>query len=127
MTKGTGSAHLARARRFHRSAKLMYEMGDFGSVASISYLSMLHCANAFLSRKGIRPSTHGGLHMMFREHLVKTGEVDVAFARALEEGYRLGSRGELDLANPVGKEEAAMAIETAERFIAITMEKTSLD
>jgi len=108
-----------RARRFLRSAELLLEDGDYGSVASRCYYAMFLCVEAMLDAKGVHPHTHKGMMALFGQNFIKTGEVPGVHAKALRSIYDLRQRGDYATGVPVERIDAEVALDKARGFLAM--------
>ena len=113
---------MAKASRALASAKLLLDSGDVDGACNRAYYAMFDAARAaLLSIQTPVPTevarTHSGLITAFSLHLVKTGLVAVEHGRSLNkvEDLRLIADYKGD---PVTLENAAWALEQAEKFLA---------
>lgn len=113
---------MAKASRALASAKLLLDSGDVDGACNRAYYAMFDAARAaLLSIQAPVPTevarTHSGLITAFSLHLVKTGLVAVEHGRSLNkvEDLRLIADYKGD---PVTLENAAWALEQAEKFLA---------
>ena len=113
---------MAKASRALASAKLLLDSGDVDGACNRAYYAMFDAARAaLLSIQAPVPTevarTHSGLITAFSLHLVKTGLVAVEHGRSLNkvEDLRLIADYKGD---PLTLENAAWALEQAEKFLA---------
>ena len=113
---------MAKANRALASAKLLLDSGDVDGACNRAYYAMFDAARAaLLFVQAPVPTelarTHSGLITAFSLHLVKTGLVAVDHGRSLNkvEDLRLIADYKGD---PVTLENAAWALEQAEKFLA---------
>jgi uncharacterized protein (UPF0332 family) len=111
---------IAKARRFTRSAELLLEDGDYGSVASRCYYAMFLASEAMLSAKGVRTHTHKGMMSLFWSHFVKNGEVAEVHLKALRSVYDLRQRGDYATGVPVDRTDAEVALDKARGFLTMS-------
>ncbi len=114
---------MAKANRALASAKLLLDSGDVDGACNRAYYAMFDAARAaLLFVQAPVPTelarTHSGLITAFSLHLVKTGLVAVDHGRSLNkvEDLRLIADYKGD---PVTLENAAWALEQAEKFLAV--------
>lgn len=114
---------MAKANRALASAKLLLDSGDVDGACNRAYYAMFDAARAaLLFVQAPVPTelarTHSGLITAFSMHLVKTGLVAVDHGRSLNkvEDLRLIADYKGD---PVTLENAAWALEQAEKFLAV--------
>ncbi len=79
---------MAKASRAAASAQLLLDAGDVDGACNRAYYAMFDAARASLIAASApveleQLRTHGGLIGAFSLHLVKTGQVDVEWGRAL--------------------------------------------
>lgn len=110
-----------KAIRAVSSAQLLLDSGDADGACNRAYYAMFDAARAALlaSDAPVVPEvvkTHSGLISAFSLHLVKTGQVPVELGKALNkvEDLRLIADYKGD---PVELEDAAWAVQQAERFV----------
>ena len=114
---------MAKANRALASAKLLLDGGDVDGACNRAYYAMFDAARAaLLFVQAPVPTelarTHSGLITAFSLHLVKAGLVAVDHGRSLNkvEDLRLIADYKGD---PVTLENAAWALEQAEKFLAV--------
>ena len=104
---------LARAR-----AILAIDLGEEAGRAA--YLGAFHAAQALIFERTNRAAkTHRGVHGQFLRLVVDEPRIDPALRRFLAQGYKLKAIADYETGPDavVPLEEAAAAIETADRFI----------
>lgn len=116
---------MAKASRALASAKLLLDSGDVDGACNRAYYAMFDAARgALLTVNAPVPSeiarTHSGLITAFSLHLVKPGRIAVEDGRALNkmEDLRLIADYKGD---PVTLNNAAWALEQAEKFLAAVL------
>jgi uncharacterized protein (UPF0332 family) len=116
---------MAKAGRALASAKLLLDSGDVDGACNRAYYAMFDAARgALLTVNAPVPSevarTHSGLITAFSLHLVKPGLIAVEHGRALNkvEDLRLIADYKGD---PVTLDNAAWALEQAEKFLAAVL------
>lgn len=116
---------MAKASRALASAKLLLDSGDVDGACNRAYYAMFDAARgALLTVNAPVPSeiarTHSGLITAFSLHLVKPGRIAVEHGRALNkmEDLRLIADYKGD---PVTLNNAAWALEQAEKFLAAVL------
>lgn len=87
-------ALLHKARRSVESARMSVKHGDYDFGASRAYYAMFYVAEALLLGKGLRFSSHSGVHAGFGEHFAKTGLIDTRFHRYLLDAADLRTQGD---------------------------------
>lgn len=76
-----------KAKRFLRTAKTAFELGDFDSCVSRCYYAMFFVAEAALLTKGLSASSHKGVLSMFSQYFVRTGVFPREMGRLLNDAY----------------------------------------
>jgi uncharacterized protein (UPF0332 family) len=112
--------YLDKARRSLTQARaiLGIELGDDAGRAA--YLAAFHVAQALIfERTGRVAKTHRGVHGQFLKLVADEPGVDVDLRRFLSDGYKLKAVADYEVGPDavVPLEDAAVAIETAGRFI----------
>jgi uncharacterized protein (UPF0332 family) len=118
-------AYLDKARQSlaHARAILDIELGD--DAGRGAYLAALHAAQALIfERTGHVARTHRGVHGQFLRLVVGEPRIDDELRRFLSEGYKLKATADYDVGPDafVPLQEAAVAIETAARFVVTVAE-----
>ncbi len=108
---------ISKAKRFLRSAELLFDDGDYDSVASRCYYSMFLATEAMLHAKGLRSHTHKGSMGLFGQHLVRPGDVDAVHGKALRTAFDLRQRGDYAIGAPVDKNDARVLLDQTRAFI----------
>ena len=112
--------YLDKARRSfaHARAIIAIELGEDAGRAA--YLGAFHAAQAFIfERTNKVAKTHRGVHGQFLKLVKDEPRIDVELRRFLSEGYKMKAIADYETGPDavVPLEQAAMAIETASRFI----------
>jgi uncharacterized protein (UPF0332 family) len=76
-----------KAKRFLRTAKTAFELGDFDSCVSRCYYAMFFVVEAALLTKGLSASSHKGVLSMFSQYFVRTGVFPREMGRLLNDAY----------------------------------------
>lgn len=90
----TPERYLSKAERALSSARLLRQDGDIEGACNRAYYAMFDAAHAalLLHQPGMNPAetrTHSGLIGAFGKHLVKTGRVQAALGRMLNQVERI--------------------------------------
>lgn len=107
---------MAAAREALRGAQLALPEAP-ARAASSAYYAMLYAARAALSEEDRHARTHRGTWHLFREEFVLPGRFDEALLEAAQEAQELREEGDY-AAKPPSSEDAAEAVDHAERFVA---------
>ncbi|MDQ3895465.1 MAG: HEPN domain-containing protein [Actinomycetota bacterium] len=98
------------------AARTTLAAGLGAPAVSDAYYSMLYAARAALSEEDRNARTHRGTWSLFRELFVEGGSLDASLASDAERVRELREAADYDAAT-VSRDEAAAAVEQAERFI----------
>jgi uncharacterized protein (UPF0332 family) len=98
------------------AARTTLAAGLGAPAVSDAYYSMLYTARAALSEEDRNARTHRGTWSLFRELFVEGGSLDASLASDAERVRELREAADYDAAT-VSRDEAAAAVEQAERFI----------
>jgi uncharacterized protein (UPF0332 family) len=108
---------LKRADEALRGARiLLKEHEHYGSV-SRAYYCVFHAAEAMLYSKGIRTKTHGGLRLLFGEHIIKPGIMGKEFADILRDAFNARQLCDYEVYAEISPEEVTGLISKAEHFL----------
>ena len=108
---------LEKGRRHLRAARILYKNSLYGDSLSRSYYVVFSAAMAILTLLGHRAGTHSGLKELFGLHVVRSGLMDKEFGKVLRRLYELRQEGDYEALTFYDEEEAARALEDAERFL----------
>jgi uncharacterized protein (UPF0332 family) len=103
------------------SARLVCEHGFFARAVSNGYYAMLYAARAALSEEDRYAKTHSGTWNLFRETFVEPGRFDAQLLAAASAQQKPREDADYE-AERFSREQAAEAVELAERFIAAVTE-----
>ncbi len=88
------------------------------AAANRAYYAMFHVVLAALDTVGVRrPKTHRGAINLFSQHYVRTGKMDRAFAKDLQDAYDLRQQSDYEVFAVVGEEPVKEIIDRAGAFI----------
>lgn len=73
--------YLKRAHYDLEAAQSNLGQGFYGVAVNRSYYAMFYAASALLASEGLARSKHSGVISAFGEHFVKTGLIQVEYAR----------------------------------------------
>ena len=91
--------------------------GDYDFAASRAYYAMFYVAEVLLLSKGLRFSSHSGVHAGFGEHFAKTGLIDTRFHRYLLDAGDIRTKGDYRIDFDISEVEAAEQIARAEELL----------
>lgn len=115
---GVPPVYIDYARRALRTARLVFDDGDWISAINRAYYAIFYAANALLEREGLQRSKHSGVLNLFHERFIKTGVIEAEYARLYGQAFEARNEGDYELVSPPGREDARRAIANAERFLA---------
>jgi uncharacterized protein (UPF0332 family) len=78
---------------------------------------MFYAASALLASKGIARSKHSGVHSAFGEHFVKTGLIEVEYAKMLANAFDSRIDSDYDVLYKTEQALAEEVLEDARRFV----------
>jgi len=109
---------LVMAQESLAAARYLRSGGYAGCAASRAYYAMFYAAQALLAGKGMRFSKHSAVTAAFGRDFAKPGKVPRELHRFFLDVQDLRFAGDYDYRGVVTPEDAAQAIEYAERFVA---------
>ena len=115
--KKVTEAHLRKAKKKLEAAKKLFQDGFYEDAVSRAYYAMYHAARACLALKGSSPKTHAGVISEFGRLFVATGEVDIAFGKALSIAKEDREDSDYEVLTEISNEEAEKVLNEAEVFI----------
>jgi len=113
----TESDHLEKAARRLRVAKRLQAEGEYEDAVSRAYYAMYHAAMASFATVDIFPRTHTGTITEFGRRFVLSGILPRELGRSLAELKAARETYEYDPTTSLGREEAEILIDEAERFV----------
>jgi len=108
---------LERSERSIRVAHLLFEGELYGEATSRAYYAMFYAVKAILLSKQIEVSKHSGVISNFGHHFVKPGLIDDKYGKMLGEAFKYRRIADYEVSVEISKEEAALHIENAEKFL----------
>jgi len=112
-----GHLQLARADKALVAAKLLYEAGLADDAVSRAYYAMFHGASALLESKRIDVSSHRGVMSAVGQEWVRTGRMDRALIRKLQDAFRRRQDADYAALSDLDEEDARELIAWAEEFL----------
>lgn len=109
--------YLNRARQDLHATQINLEQGLYDVAVSRAYYAMFYAATALLASQGISRSKHSGVRAAFGEYFVKTGLIELEYAKML--GYAFDSRLDSDYNVHLAAEQslAEEVFHDAQRFV----------
>ncbi|WP_048095495.1 HEPN domain-containing protein [Geoglobus ahangari] len=99
------------------TSKILLESGKYNAAISQAYYSMYYAAKALLSVKNLNPKTHRGVVVTLGLEFVNKGYLEEIYGAALAKAFRRREQADYDLYYRASEEEAALAIDDAEKFL----------
>jgi uncharacterized protein (UPF0332 family) len=110
---------LEKARRAIHAAETLLQHDDVDFAAGRAFYAMFYTALALLSRKGLRPRKHGGVHALFAQEYIKTGLMDAKFHRFLLDAFDRRLQADYGFNAVLDLDEVTRMIEQAREFIEV--------
>ena len=99
------------------AARHLLKEGFYDDAVSRAYYSMYFATSALFLARNIQVKTHRGLIARFGQEFVEKGLIERHFGRILRIAEELRSEADYSITREISEEEAAMAVEDAERFL----------
>ena len=106
-----------RAKKSLESAKMLFDNKAYEDSISRSYYSVLHASKAALILDGVVVTSHSAVRRLFGKHMVKTGKLDVRYAKILSAEQDMRFRADYDAMYIADREDAKEFIDDAEDFL----------
>jgi uncharacterized protein len=110
-------AEWQRAGQALRAAEVLTDAGYPADALSRAYYATLHAAKAALSVHNVATASHAAVRRMFGLHLIRTGEIERAWASHLGEILDDRLAADYDVEMEFTSEEAAQACQRARAFL----------
>jgi uncharacterized protein (UPF0332 family) len=108
---------IERAKRYLKSAEILFEEGDYESSVSRTYYAMFYSAQAMLLTKNLSFSSHKGVISAFGEHFVKTGIFQKEMGRELNKAFEKRQIGDYEYTFVITKMEAGEVLKNGKKFV----------
>ena len=108
---------LKRADEALRGARILLKERELYGSVSRAYYCVFHAAEALLYSKGIRTKTHGGLRLLFGEHIIRPGIMDKEYADILRDTFSARQLSDYEVYAEIGPVEVKELISKAEHFL----------
>jgi uncharacterized protein len=89
----------------------------YGSAVNRAYYAIFYAATACLVSRGLARSKHSGVIAAFREHLVKTGDIEVEYSRSYERVMDDRHVSDYDVEAIIEPGRATTDVEDARQFV----------
>jgi len=100
-----------------RSAKILFDNGEYNDAISRAYYSMHYSARALLSLKNIYPRTHKGIIAQFGLEFVKEGTIEDYYIKSMSTARENREMADYGIGYKFTAEEAENIIENANKFL----------
>jgi uncharacterized protein len=100
-------------------AGLMVGNDFYSSACNRSYYAVFYAVSALLAAKKMAFGKHSAVLAAFRQHFVKTGEIDVRWSRIYERILSHRQSGDYDIHISIEKEQALADLQDAREFAEI--------
>ena len=117
MRRNEISEHLNRLHIALASAEILFQHDKYPDVVSRAYYAILHAARAALLVYDVVPNSHKHLRQAFGLYLVKSGEVEVEWAKILTTAYHDRANADYLYDFDISDENTEELILQAKRFI----------
>lgn len=89
----------------------------YSSACNRAYYGCFYAASALLYFKGMSYGKHSAVIAAFRQHFIKTGELDVRWSKVYEVVMASRNRGDYEIDFRIDKEQARHVVIEAEAFV----------
>lgn len=110
-------AHLRKAERRLRVARVLHQGEEYEDSVSRAYYSIYHAAQAALLTEGLRAETHRGLSTLFGLHLIEKGKLPKKLAKFLRNLRDDREESDYEVYSNMDKETSETAVQEAEEFL----------
>jgi hypothetical protein len=118
MNKALILAEWHRAQDSLRAAELLTTEECYADAVSRTYYTILHAAKAALHAEGVAADSHASVRRMFGLHLIKSGQIDKAYAVDLGESFDDRLSADYDPEVEFSRTEARRECRIARHFLA---------
>lgn len=97
-----------------KSAKLLFNDGDYKGSANRSYYAIFHAIRSVLALDGVDFKKHSAVISYFRKNYIKTGIIDVKISKMISKAFDVRSNSDYDDFYIASKSEIETQIDNAE-------------
>lgn len=108
---------IEKAKKFIKSAKLLFDAGDFDSTVSRTYYAMHHITEAVLLTKNLKIKTHRGLISKFGEIFIKTNIFTKDIGRQLRDIFDKRLIGDYEYITEIKRIDAENVLITGQKYL----------
>jgi len=98
-------------------ARLNLSNDYYGSACNRAYYAVFYAASALLFAKGMSYGKHSAVISAFRQHFIKTSELDVKWSKTYQRIMSHRQIGDYDINLRVEKEQATVDVKDAQAFV----------
>ena len=109
--------YIENAREVLDVAQLNLENDYYGSACNRAYYGMFYAVSALLFAKEMSFGKHSAVISAFRQHFIKTGELDVKWSEIYQRIMSHRQIGDYDINLRVEREQAAGDVRDAQAFV----------
>lgn len=117
-TRADVQRYVQRAWHDIKAVEVNLQNGFYAVAVFRAYYAMFYAATALLTTKGIERSRHAGVISAFGQYFVKTGLIEVEFAKILTQAFNSRNDASYDLMLIPDEDLAHTELEDARRFVA---------
>ncbi|MFN3848259.1 MAG: HEPN domain-containing protein [Spirosomataceae bacterium] len=121
--------YINKAFSLLEDSRILLDASRFESSVSRSYYAMFHATKAILETISISSHTHVGVNVAFNKHFVKTGLMDLKYAKILKKGEIQRMIGDYEIGRGVNQKDATEMFSMAEEYLNVIknyIEKNSI-
>jgi uncharacterized protein (UPF0332 family) len=108
---------MENAREMLAVAALMIGNDFYSSACNRSYYAIFYAASALLATKQMAFGKHSAVLAAFRQHFVKTGEIDMRWSRVYERILSHRQTSDYDIHISIDKDLAVVDLQDAREFV----------
>ena len=108
---------IEKAERSLKTAKELFNKGDYDFAVSRAYYTMFYMAEAVLMTKGLSFSKHSAVISAFGQHFIKTGIFNKKYHKMLSDAFEIRQIGDYSYLREISDKEALKVIKNAEDFL----------
>ena len=109
--------YIENAREMLEVARLNLGNDFYGSACNLAYYAIFYAASALLFAREMSFGKHSAVLSAFRQHFIKTGEIDVKWSGIYARIMSHRQSGDYDINVRVEKEQAASDLKDAQAFV----------
>ena len=116
-TKTLSRYRLERAKEDLRAAKVNHAEGLFKASINRSYYAIFHGIRAVNILDGFDASKHSAVIAHFNQYYIHTGEFELGLYKIIDGAFRIREKSDYSDFFTVSREDSALQLERAERFV----------